>query len=119
MAPMIFGFRKWRGPEGRASHPSAPLVTLVEIRRSVEWRSWRRAAQKVTRLWNEWLAADDPIHEDRYRRYLSALAEEERAAASLEHRLKLQAAADGERDRISLCTDDSEVETLHFPRTHS
>jgi hypothetical protein len=38
----------------------------------------------VSRAWNEWLAADSSRRPDVYRRYLSALAAEERAAAELE-----------------------------------
>jgi hypothetical protein len=52
--------------------------------RSREWRAWWRSAQRVSRAWNEWLAADSSRRPDVYRRYLSALAAEERAAAELE-----------------------------------
>jgi hypothetical protein len=38
----------------------------------------------VARAWNEWLAADNYQRLDSYRRYLSALDAEERAAAELE-----------------------------------
>jgi hypothetical protein len=46
-------------------------------------RAWRRAARRVTRAWNEWLAADDGERADRYRRYVVALVEEEHAAIEL------------------------------------
>jgi hypothetical protein len=46
--------------------------------------AWWRSAQRVSRAWNEWLAADSSRRPDIYRRYLSALAAEERAAAQLE-----------------------------------
>jgi hypothetical protein len=52
--------------------------------RSREWLAWWRSAQRVGRAWNEWLAADSSRWPDIYRRYLSALAAEERAAAELE-----------------------------------
>jgi len=55
--------------------------------RAREWLAWRRCAQRVTRAWNEWLAADIRQQPERYRRYLSALAEEERAAAEVERAL--------------------------------
>lgn len=116
---MNFGFRKRRGPEGGASHPSARVATEAQTRRSLEWRSWRRSAQNVTRLWNEWLAADDPVRDECYRRYLSALVEEERAAASLERRVKLHVAAGGERDPIFLREDGRRVEALGDTRTQS
>ena len=56
-------------------------------RPSGEWIAWRCATQNVTRAWNEWLAADHCNGRDRYRRYLSALAEEELAAARIERAL--------------------------------
>jgi hypothetical protein len=51
-------------------------------------RSWRGSAQKVTRTWNEWLAADSRATAGLYRRYVSALAEEEHAAAEVERAIK-------------------------------
>jgi hypothetical protein len=44
----------------------------------------RSGAQKVTRAWSEWLAADRGVRAELWHCYLSALAEEERAAAALE-----------------------------------
>jgi hypothetical protein len=52
--------------------------------KSREWLAWWRSAQTVNRAWNEWLAADSNRRPDIYRRYLLALAAEERAAAELE-----------------------------------
>jgi hypothetical protein len=52
--------------------------------KSREWLAWWRSAQTVSRAWNEWLAADSSRRPGIYRRYLSALAAEERAAAELE-----------------------------------
>jgi hypothetical protein len=45
---------------------------------------WRRAAMRVTRAWNSWLAADRHDRPVRYQAFVSALAEEERAAARVE-----------------------------------
>jgi len=63
-------------------------------RQTHQWRRWRRCAQDVTRSWNEWLAADHRRSAECYRRYVSALAAEERAAADFEHTL-LEAAGKG------------------------
>ena len=49
---------------------------------------WRRSAQKVTRAWNAWLAAEARERSIRYRAYVAALADEELAAARLEQILK-------------------------------
>jgi hypothetical protein len=56
----------------------------------VPWRAWRCAAQKATRAWNEWLAADGCARPERYRCYVCALAEEEQAAAELERTINLE-----------------------------
>jgi hypothetical protein len=52
--------------------------------KSRECLAWWRSAQRVSRAWNEWLAADSSRRPDIYHRYLAALAAEERAAAELE-----------------------------------
>jgi hypothetical protein len=49
---------------------------------------WRRSAQKVTRAWNAWLAADARDRAARYTDYAAALAAEERAAARVECMLR-------------------------------
>ena len=53
---------------------------------------WRRSAQRVTRAWNAWLAAERRDRSVRYRAFVAALAEEERAAAELERMVDLAAA---------------------------
>ena len=45
------------------------------------------------RSWNEWLAADTDRRAECYRRYISALAEEERAAAELDRMVSRTAKA--------------------------
>lgn len=55
---MLFGSRR-RHKTGRGvSHTSGPAGNDAGKRQSQQWDSWRYAAQKVTRAWNEWLAAD-------------------------------------------------------------
>ena len=56
---------------------------------SQQTTEWRRCAQKVTRAWSEWLAADRGVRAERWLCYLSALAEEERAAAELERTVNI------------------------------
>ncbi len=60
------------------------------------WEAWRSSAGKVTRTWNEWLAADGHDHERLYRGYLLALTEEERAAAALERAFCPNSRAEGQ-----------------------
>lgn len=45
---------------------------------------WRRSEQRVLRTWHGWQAAAARDKPERYRAYLRALADEERAAASVE-----------------------------------
>ena len=58
-------------------------------------------AQNVTRVWNEWLAADRRQHASIYHRYISALAEEERAAAVVERVVNPTAAGREMVDRMA------------------
>jgi len=69
----------------RSSHPREPLPSEQHPSRQrlVQWEAWRCSAQKVSRAWNEWLAAENGQQAGRYRRYLLALADEERAALEL------------------------------------
>ena len=45
---------------------------------------WRRSAQRVTRTWNAWLAAESRDRGAWYGAFIAALADEERAAAELQ-----------------------------------
>ena len=54
-----------------------------------ELMEWRRSAQRVTRAWNAWLAADRRDRGVRYRAFVAALADEERAAAEVERMIDL------------------------------
>jgi hypothetical protein len=51
------------------------------------WIAWRRAERNVTRTWNEWQAGNPRNATDLYRRYISTLADEERAAIELERQV--------------------------------
>ena len=81
---MNFGFgKRKRITERSTAHADARPVQ----ERSPQWRAWREAAQRVTRTWNEWSASDWRHLRKRYESYLSAVADEERAALRLEHAL--------------------------------
>ena len=90
---MFFGLRKRQKSAGGASHPSDLAANEVGERQSRQWQTWRRSAQKVTRAWNEWLAGGSRESPELYRRYISALAEEERAAVAIEQTVNLGANA--------------------------
>jgi hypothetical protein len=87
---MFFGSRKRRDSAGGVSHPSDPAPSQTAEPEFVRWRAWRSAAQKATRAWNEWLAADGRQRPELYRCYVCALAEEELAAAELERTFNLE-----------------------------
>lgn len=54
------------------------------LRHIQQLQEWRRAAQRVTRAWNAWLAADSRDRAIRYRVFVAALADEETTALELE-----------------------------------
>ena len=89
---MFFGSRN-RHKSAGGSRPSDPASREAGKRQPRHWQTWRRSAQKVTRTWNEWLAAEGRERAELYRRYVSALAEEERAAAQVERTVNLTAKA--------------------------
>ena len=88
---MFFGSRKHRhaGSSGRDSDRSERAVDETVQRQAPQLRDWRESAQRVTRAWDAWLAADRPERGLRYQVYEEALAEEERAAAQVERMLQL------------------------------
>jgi hypothetical protein len=88
---MFFGLRKRHKYADGASRPIELAAQEGESREPLEWRAWRRAARRVTRAWNEWLAADGGERAERYRRYIVALVEEERAAIELARAINLAA----------------------------
>jgi hypothetical protein len=56
---------------------------------------WRRSAQRVTRAWNAWLAAESRDRGACHGAFVAALAGEERAAAELEYMIDLADAEQG------------------------
>jgi hypothetical protein len=59
------------------------------------WIAWRRAERNVTRAWNEWQAGDRLDATDLYRRYVSTLAGEARAALELERQVNRRGSEHG------------------------
>jgi len=93
---MFFGLMRRHKLTGGASHSIDPAGNEAAYWQSRQWHTWRRSEQKVTRAWNEWLAADGRERPELYRCYISALAEEEQAARELEGTVKLGANAETE-----------------------
>ena len=75
---------------------SAAATNPDETVRRAAHETWRGSAQRVTRAWNAWLAADRAERGGRYRAYVEVLAEEDRAAARVERMLQF---ADSESKR--------------------
>jgi hypothetical protein len=81
---MFFKSKQRPEPVGGDSYVRDVFGDAAWDGKSREWLAWWRSAQRVSRAWNEWLAADSSRRPDTYHHYLSALAAEERAAAELE-----------------------------------
>jgi hypothetical protein len=88
---MLFSRRKRHTSSRGALQPSDPVGNEAVEQQSGEWQAWRQSAQKVTRTWNEWLAAEGHQRAACYTRHISALTEEGRAAAEIELMVKLDA----------------------------
>jgi hypothetical protein len=58
-------------------------------RQSQQLMEWRRSEQRVTRAWNAWLAAESRDRGVRYRAFVAALSDEERAATEVERTIDL------------------------------
>jgi len=90
---MFFGPKKRHKRPRHAPRPNDRFGNQPEEQQSRPWQAWRLSAQKVTRTWNEWLAADERHRAASYSSYISALSEEERAAAEIELIVKFGAEA--------------------------
>jgi hypothetical protein len=71
-----------------AAQDEPPADEMVVRRQARELRTWRESAQRVTRAWNAWLAADRLARGCCYHAYEEALADEERAAAEFQRTLQ-------------------------------
>ena len=73
----------------RAADGSDVAIPETTLRQTEQLQEWRRSAQRVTRAWNAWLAADRGDRAIRYRVFVAALADEETAAAEVERMVDL------------------------------
>ena len=88
---MFFRSRRHRSPRDKpraADHRDAGIPETT-LRQTQQLQDWRRSAQRVTRAWNAWLAAESRDRAMRYRVFVAALADEERAAAEVERMVDL------------------------------
>jgi hypothetical protein len=78
--------RRVQASSGEDAHESEdePTEDPAERERTRVLQCWRRSEQRVLRTWHAWQAAAARDKPERYRAYLGALADEERAAASVE-----------------------------------
>jgi hypothetical protein len=84
--PVVDAPRRESEPEDPADRERARLL-----------QCWRRSEQRVLRTWHAWQAAAAPDKPERYGAYLRALADEERAAASVELAARMRTAYDNGR----------------------
>jgi predicted dinucleotide-binding enzyme len=73
----------------RAVDHSDAGIPEAALRQTQLLQEWRRSAQRVTRAWNSWLAAESRDRDVRYRSFVAALGDEERAAAEVEQMVAL------------------------------
>jgi hypothetical protein len=95
---MVFRRRRQGGPEPAepaADAPGQPVADApghdpeppgdpAEQERARLLQRWRGSEQRVLRTWHAWQAATARDKPERFRAYLTALADEEGAAASVE-----------------------------------
>ena len=88
---MFFRSRRHRSPRDndRAADHSDAGRPETAVQQTEQLQDWRRSAQRVTRAWNAWLAAETRDRAIRYRVFVAALADEETAAAEVERMVDL------------------------------
>ena len=76
---VFFRSRRHRSPQDkpRAADDSDAGIPETTLRQTQQLQDWRRSAQRVTRAWNAWLAAESRDRAIRYRVFVAALADEE------------------------------------------
>ena len=80
--------------EAPAREPEPESEDGADREHALLLQCWRRSEQRVLRSWHAWQAAARNDRPERYRAYLRALADEERAAASSEMATRMRAAQD-------------------------
>ena len=87
---MFFRLRRHGSRRGNpcvADHNDAGTPETA-LRQTQQLEDWRRLAQRVKRTRNAWLAAEGGDRGVRYRAFVVALADEERAAAEVERMIE-------------------------------
>ena len=72
---MFFRSRRHRSPRDnpRAADHSDTGIDETTLRQTQQIQDWRRSAQRVTRAWNAWLAAESRDRALRYRVFVLLL----------------------------------------------
>lgn len=83
----------WKGDTPK-SDPTSDTMDQAPETQPEGLEDWRRSARRVTNAWNSWLAAGHCDRRARYHAFVSALADEEAAAA----RVKLLIESTGSRE---------------------
>ena len=88
---MFFHRNRNRSPREnpRAAEDGDAGIPDPTAQQTRQLQDWRRSAQRVTRAWNAWLAADRRDRGMRYGMFVAALADEERAATEIERTVDL------------------------------
>ena len=88
---MFFHRNRNRSPREnpRAAEDGDAGIPDPTAQQTRQLQDWRRSAQRVTRAWNAWLAADRRDRGMRYGIFVAALADEERAATEIERTVDL------------------------------
>ena len=88
---MFFRSRRGERAQGspRVADHSNAGTDETALRQARLLQEWRRSARRVTRAWNSWLAAESRDRDVRYRAFVAALGDEERAAAEVERMVEL------------------------------
>lgn len=111
----MFGWRN-RGKGGEGVTLGGEHLSCENAdRASPQRETWRRAAQTVTRTWSEWSAADGRKRSELYRRYTSALDEEEQAASKLERLLSDDTPPDAPCHCLAPAAHDGEPQSATDP----
>jgi hypothetical protein len=92
---VFFGSRRHRSSRDnpRAADRSDAGIPERRLQQTQQLQEWRRSAQRVTRAWKAWLAAEGRDRGVRYHAFAAALADEERAAAEVERMIEIPQAA--------------------------
>jgi hypothetical protein len=90
----VHGDTSFSAPTIDATDGTSAAIDDAAQQQREQLEEWRRSAQRVTRTWNSWLAAEHRDRRDLYDAFVAALAEEEQAAAGVKRLIRLTATRD-------------------------